>query len=127
MEGENFTQSNIAINAPNLCLFDTQLSYWTAKLRVQITSFALGSKLTFGVIRKDEFNKANFIFKDTLNCMYVDSTGKSKSAQHNHLGALVANNTIDFFVKKSNFRIICKNNNSIINLIDKNYYFFFAM
>lgn len=30
-------------------------------------------------------------------------------------------------MKKNNFRIICKNNNAIMNLSDKNYYFFFAM
>ena len=59
--------------------------------------------------------------------MYIDSTGKSKLVQHNHLGVLVVNNIIDFFVKKNNFRILCKNNNAIVNLNDKNYYFFFAM
>ena len=34
---------------------------------------------------------------------------------------------IDFFVKKNNFRAICKNSNTIFNLSDKNAYFFFAI
>lgn len=80
-----------------------------------------------GLIRKDEFTKSGNIFKEGLNCMYIDSMGKSKSVQHNHIGVMQANGTIDFFVKKNNFRITCKNNNAIMNLGDKNYYFFFAM
>jgi len=59
--------------------------------------------------------------------MYVDSIGKSKGVQYNHLGAIVVNHVIDFFLKKNNFRIVCKNNNAIMNLADKNYYFFFAL
>jgi hypothetical protein len=86
-----------------------------------------GSKITMGLIRKEEFVKAGNIFKDELNCMYVDSLGKSKAVQHNYLGVLPANSIIDFFVKKNNFRINCKNNNSLMNLMDKNYYFFFAL
>jgi hypothetical protein len=120
-------QTNAAINAPNLCLFDTDLSQWVSKLRVQIMSFPLGCKLTFGIMRKDEFNKANHVYKDSMTCMYVDSAGKSKLVQHNHIGVMVVNNVIDFFVKKNNFRILCKNNNAIINMSDKHYYFFFAM
>jgi len=60
-------------------------------------------------------------------CMYVDSAGKSKLAQYNHIGVMAATNTIEFYVKRGNFRISCKSNNAIINLGDKNYYFFFAM
>ena len=71
--------------------------------------------------------KAKYVFKDTLDCMYIDSAGKSKSVQHNHIGMLAVNQALDFFVKKNNFRIVCKNNNSIMNLADKNYYFFFVM
>jgi hypothetical protein len=51
-EDENFTQTIVVANAPNLCLFDLDLSQWMAKLRIQITAFPLGSKLTFGLIRK---------------------------------------------------------------------------
>ena len=86
-----------------------------------------GCKMTFGLIRKEEFTKANFIFKDILNCMYIDTTGKSKLVQHNHLGVMPLNSCLDFFVKKNNFRIVCKNNNAIMNLNDKNYYLFFVM
>ena len=59
--------------------------------------------------------------------MYIDSTGKQKGAQYNYIGALAVNSIIDFFVKKNNFRATSKNNNSIITLPDKNYFFFFAM
>lgn len=34
---------------------------------------------------------------------------------------------IDFFVKKNNLRAVCKNNNAIFNLADKNACFFFAL
>lgn len=67
------------------------------------------------------------MFKDSLNCMYIDSAGKSKAVQHNHIGLMVVNNVLDFYVKKNNFRILTKNNNAIMNLEDKNYYLFFAM
>jgi hypothetical protein len=59
--------------------------------------------------------------------MFVDSAGKSKSVQHNHIGVFQANSILDFFVKKNNFRIVCKNSNVIMNMADKNYYFFFAI
>ena len=62
-----------------------------------------------------------------MSYFYIDSAGKSKGVQYNHLGVMAVNNTIDFFVKKNNFRIVCKNNNAIMNLGDKNYYFFIAM
>ncbi len=126
-EGEKFIQTQFGINSPNMCLFNLDIGQWMAKLRIQLMTFPVGSKLTVGLIRKDEFNKADNIFKDTLNCMYIDSTGKSKNTQHNHIGLMQVNNSIDFFVKKNNFRIVCKNNNSIMNLADKNYYFFFAL
>ena len=78
-------------------------------------------------MRKQDYEKANNQFKDTISCMYVDSFGKSKGTQYNHVGAIVLNQVVDCFLKKNNFRILCKNNNAIINLNDKNYYFFFAM
>ncbi len=40
---------------------------------------------------------------------------------------MALNHVLDFFVKKNNFRIVCKNNNAIMNLADKKYYFFFVM
>lgn len=62
-----------------------------------------------------------------MNCNYIDSAGQSKNVQYNHIGVIQANQNVDCFVKKNNFRILCKNNNAIMNLSDKNYYFFFAM
>lgn len=126
-EGDTFLQSNPAINSPNMCLFNMDLSQWVSKMRMEVLTKAPEAKLTVGLIRKDEFTKADFVYKDTLNCMYVDSTGKSKSVQHNHIGVFQANSILDFFVKKNNFRIVCKNSNVIMNMADKNYYFFFAI
>lgn len=75
----------------------------------------------------EDFKNANHVYKDTLNCSYIDSAGKSKGAQYNHIGAFAVTTSIDFFVKKNNFRIVSKSNVSIINLAHKNYYFFFAI
>lgn len=126
-EGENFWQTNLAANSPNLCLFSCSINDWATKLRIQLMTLPPGAKLTFGLMRWEEYQKANQVFKDSLSCMYVDSAGKSKSVQHNHIGAIQVNSSIDIFVKKNNLRILCKNNNAIINLPDKNYYFFFAL
>jgi hypothetical protein len=59
--------------------------------------------------------------------MYIDSVGKCKGVQYNHIGGLAANVVVDCFQKKNNFRIVSKNNNAIFNLGDKNYYFFFVL
>lgn len=78
-------------------------------------------------MRKADYTKANHIYKDTLSHFYIDSAGKSKGVQYNHIGVMAVNNTIDFYVKKNNFRLTCKNNNAIMNLGDKNYFFFFVL
>ena len=103
------------------------IGQWMGKLRLQVMSMVAGSKLSIGLVRKNEWEKANESFKDSIPCMYLDSTGKNKGMQYNHLGVIQANYSIDCFVKKNNFRMVCKNNNAIINLADKNYYFFFAL
>jgi hypothetical protein len=126
-EGDVFTQSNPAANAPNLCLFDVEVAQWTGKLRVTVLGLGENSRLTFGVMKREEFNKAGFLFKDTLNCQYLDSAGKNKGAQSNYVTALTVNCIIDFFIKKNNLRAVCKNNNAIFNLGDKNTCFFFAL
>jgi hypothetical protein len=78
-------------------------------------------------MKRTEFNNANFVFKDTLNCQYLDSSGKHKGGQSNYIANLGLNMIIDFFVKKSNLRAVCKNNNAIFNLNDKNVCFFFCL
>jgi hypothetical protein len=78
-------------------------------------------------MHKEEFLKADFQFKENLNCLYLDSTGKQKGAQYSHIPNLQANNVIDFFLKKQNFRVNCKNNTALFNLNDKKYCFFFVM
>lgn len=65
------------------------------------------------------------MFKDGLNCQYLDSLGKSKGSQSNYITALGLNMIIDFYVKKNNFRVVSKNNNAIFNLPEKNNIFFF--
>jgi hypothetical protein len=94
---------------------------------VTILGFGAGSKVTFGMMKREEFKKANFVFKDSLNCQYLDSSGKSKGSQSNHITALSVNMIIDFFVKKNNLRAVSKNNNAIFNLNDKNTCFFFVL
>lgn len=110
-----------------MSLFNLDINQWVSKLRLEVMTKDPAAKLTVGLIRMEEFNKANFVFKDTIPCMYVDSAGQSKSVQHNHIGVFQVNSVLDFFVKKNNFRIVCKNSNVIMNLADKNYFFFFAM
>jgi len=49
---EVFTQTGLALNSPNMCLFDVEIGLWTGKIRVNILSLPVGSKLTFGLIHK---------------------------------------------------------------------------
>ena len=58
--GDIFEQTNAAFNSPNMCLFNTELSQWNGKLRVNVLS--LQGKVTFGVMRKADFEKADFLF-----------------------------------------------------------------
>jgi hypothetical protein len=125
-EGDVFTQTNHAGNAQNLCLFDVELVQWTNKLRVTVLGLAAGARVIFGVMKREEFGKADFLFKETLNCQYLDSAGKNKGAQSNYIPTLGVNAIVDFFIKKNNLRAVCKNNNAIFNLGDKNVCFFFA-
>lgn len=67
------------------------------------------------------------MFKDALACQYLDSAGKHKGAQSNHIPTLGLNMIIDFFMKKNNLRAVSKNNNSIFNINDKNVCFFFVL
>ena len=97
------------------------------KLRVQIISFQPGAKLTLGLMRQADDKNAKEIYKESIHSHYVDSMGKSKGVQYNHIGVMVSGSTIDCFLKKNNFRMVCKNNNAIMNLGDKNYCFFFVM
>lgn len=120
-----FEQTNAAFNSPNMCLFNTELSQWVGKMRITVTS--LQGKVAFGVIRRTDFEKADFRFTEAMNCYYLNSQGKHKNAQTCYINNIGANTSIDFFMKKSNFRAICKNNNAIFNLPDKKYYFFFAI
>lgn len=78
-------------------------------------------------MKKEEFTKSNYTFKDALNCQYIDSAGKNKGAQSHHITNLGQNMIIDFFIKKNNLRAVCKNNTSIINLNDKSVCFFFVL
>jgi hypothetical protein len=126
-EGDVFTQANPAANAQNLCLFDVELTQWSNKLRVTVLNLPAGAKVTLGIMKREEFTKANFLFKDTLICQYLDSAGKNKGAQTNFITNLAVNSIIDFFVKKNNLRAVCKNNNAIFNLADKNMCFFFVL
>ncbi len=126
-EGDIFTQTNHAPNAPNLCLFDVELAQWTNKLRVTILGLGGGAKVTLGVMKREEFVKANFMFKEALPCQYLDSLGKNKGAQTNFITNLTINSIVDFFVKKNNLRAVCKNSNAIFNLADKNVCFFFVL
>lgn len=83
--------------------------------------------MVLGVMKREEFGKADFVFKETLNCQYLDSAGKNKGAQTNYITTLGLNSIIDFFVKKNNLRAVSKNNNAIFNLGDKNTCFFFVL
>ena len=121
-----FQQTNAAFDSPNMCLFNTQLSQWSGKLRVNIIN--LQGKVTFGAIKKVDFQKANFRFTEGMNCQYLNSQGKHKNAQSCYITTIPINTHVDFFVKKSNLRVIHKNNNAVFNLPDKkNYFFFFAI
>lgn len=86
-----------------------------------------GAKLTFGLIRKDDFLKANYLLKEETASMWLDSLGKHKGDQYSHITAISVNHIIDFFVKKQNFRVTCKNNNALFSLTDKKWCFFFAL
>ena len=50
-EGDTFRQTNSGFNSPNMCLFNTELSKWCNKMRVQVVS--LQGKVTFGVVRRE--------------------------------------------------------------------------
>lgn len=122
-----FTQTIFTANSPNLCLYNLDIGQWMGKLRIQIISFQLGAKLTLGLMRPADHKNLKEIYKEGASSFYVDSSGKSKGVQYNHIGVLTSGSIIDCFLKKNNFRMVCKNNNAIMNLGDKNYCFFFAM
>lgn len=102
-----------------------EIGQWTNKLRV--TVLGVGTRVVMGVMKREEFQKADFRFLETLNCQYLDSAGKNKGAQTNYIANLANNSIVDFFVKKNNLRAVCKNNNAIFNLGDKNTCFFFVL
>lgn len=87
----------------------------------------VGSRVVLGVMKREEFQKADFRFLETINCQYLDSTGKSKGAQSNNIAALANSTIIDFYVKKNNLRAVSISKTAIFNLADKNTCFFFVL
>ena len=51
-ESDIFSQTLYPPNSPNMCLLNLDIGQWMGKLRVIVTAFPVGSKLTFGLIRK---------------------------------------------------------------------------
>lgn len=85
------------------------------------------SYLAFGIIKKEEFEKANFIFKDNLSTQYFSSDGKGKGVPSNFLTNVAPDTSIDFSLKKSKLKVATKTITTAFTIPETNAYLFFVI